>query len=106
MATPAVLERMRRIGMGVLAPEQGLACLQELLRRPNIDNPVTAISPFAWPRLLSHLGGMPEWLGAFAEPMPEGRPVEVAGRQGSGVGMLADDAQSSRPGVAPADMQR
>jgi hypothetical protein len=108
-ASPALLRRLERAGMGAIAPARGLAALAGLLqglapRRPRRATPAQAVgNPFVWARfgrpgqsapfLLAALLDAPAAAGAPAHPPRDGAeawgPLEAAGGAAAGGGSFA-----------------
>lgn len=74
--SPAVLARIRRSGMGAIAPAAGLAVLQAILfRTPSTSAAAVIANPFDWTRLLNKATPLPP---VFTEHAPVS-PAAVLG---------------------------
>ena len=116
----ATLARLSRMGMGALAPEQGLSVLEAVLRHavlrgglPGGALPLVAASPFVWERFLPAASHGSPFFDAFAIAAgavvgddtggAAGRAGPVSGTDGGGVAAgrpLAGTASEQRAFVA------
>ena len=63
-----IIQRMERLGVGVISPQQGLAVLEALTR--SAGRSVMAANPFLWDRFLRRTVPVPPLFGEFAHLAP------------------------------------
>ena len=71
------INRMERLGVGVLSPEQGLGALEVITR--SAGHSVVAANPFIWDRFLRSMKPVPAFFGEFAH-LAAADPVASAPR--------------------------
>jgi len=62
------IQRMERLGVGILSPSQGLSALEALTRSAACS--VACANPFIWDRLLAGMSPVPPFFGKFAHLAP------------------------------------
>ena len=88
-ATAATAKAVERMGMGMIAPEQGMAAVQGVLLHVATTVPaVTAAVPFVWPRFLARVAGAPPMFAEVA--------ASVASAPGAAAEAAAGEAAPTR----------
>ena len=114
-ANAATAKAVERLGMGMIAPDQGVGAIQALLLlRGGAALPaVTAAVPFRWGRFIQRLGAgaVPPMFEAFAAeaaaeaPLPEAAPAAVADDSDAEI-EEGSSGRRRRQAAAPASRRR
>ena len=98
-ASPALLARIERSGMGVIAPASGLAALHAVLSSSSGFAPQTIASPFSWGRLLRRADVVPPVFGECAVAVISKQAEQRAQRQRAHVSVVVHASSTVLPQV-------